>query len=274
VVGGCADGLRPAAVELELSGVKPTADVSDLAAVLAGAVTKDGRVAPAAISRLSGRLDTQLRKMAVAGPTATPGLYPTYGCRWAYWYNARAGWSLKLSALAGCPRKLCPRAMCRRRFPLDGRSMSLSDIDAILLAEAERTGDFRLAACAPGVQVSYGPMPQRPYAAADFGERVSAMLSRLVLDERRFVVDVAARTVRVPPMLWAGRQSLFRQYRRDYGTQEVALATALRAYVDRRARRRLEECLGYKAVPRKPSGELAIPRARIYYPGKIGRIEP
>jgi hypothetical protein len=271
---GCLGGLGTAPMELDLAGVERTADVSDLAAVLAVAVTEDGRVRPEALERLEGRLDAQLRKLAVGGPTAAPELYPTYAARWAYWYNARAAWSLKLAAEAGCPRRTCPVTMCRRRFPLDGRSMSLEQIDRILLQEARRSGDFRLAACAPGVLLSLGPMPDRPWSAAQFAGRLGEALDLLVLDRRRFVVDVAERQVRVPRMLWACRDMVLEQYETDYGTGQAALITALRPHAGPAARRRLEEGLGYAVVGQGRRAELAVPRRKRYFPGRIGRVEP
>ncbi len=262
------------AVPLSTAGVEPSADTADLAAVLAEAATSDGRVDPKAMRRLSGRLDSQLRTMAVAGPTATPTLFPTYGARWAYWYNARAAWSMKLTLLAGCPKKTDSRCMARRPVPLDGRAMSLAAIDGLLLAEAERTGDFRLAACVPGVRVEFGPMPQRPYEAADFGDRLEAMFSTLIADQRRFVIDVADRKVLVGPMLWARRQDVLDQYRREFGGEGVQFVTALRPYVRGRALKRLQQAVGYGAAEATRTGELAIPRRTVYFPGKIGRVEP
>ncbi len=279
-LGGCGDGAGGPApqplpvVELSTAGVKPSADAADLAAVLAEAATTDGRVDPKAMHRLAGRLDSQLRTMAVSGPTATPALYPTYGARWAYWYNARAAWAMKLTLLAGCPRETDSRCMARRPVPLDGRVMSLEAVDELLLAEAKRTGDFRLAACVPGVRVEYGPMPQRPYEAADFGDRLVGMFSTLIADQRRVVIDVATRTVLVGPMLWARRQDVIDQYRREFGGDEIQFLTALRPYVRGRALKRLQQAVGYDAAEAARTGELAIPRRRVYFPGKIGRVEP
>lgn len=271
---GCLDGPVPSAVRLDVTGVAPSAEVSDLAAVLREVVTEDGRVNPDALGRVVGRLDAQLRRMAVAGPTATPGLYPTYGSRWAYWYNARTAWSLKLAAVAGCPREGCPADMGRQPFPLDGRRMSLAEIDRILLREARGRGDFRLAACAPGVRLSFAPMPKRPWSGEDFDDRLAEAFNRLVLDERRFVVDVEKKQVRVPPMLWACRELVGKLYESEYGTTEATLITAIGAYVGPAARRRLEGALGYEAVGRQGRAELAIPRRKIYFPGRIGKVEP
>lgn len=271
---GCLNGAGAAPIALDVAGVSPSTGVSDLAAVLAEAATDDGRVRPEALGRAGERLDAQLRKMAVTGPTATPRLYPSYGAQWAYWYNARAAWSLKLAALAGCPRRACPLTVCRRRFPLDGRTMSLEMIDRILLAEARRSGDFRLAACAPGVLLSFGPMPGKPWAAGEFGGRLGEAFDLLVQDRRRFVVDVAKRQVRVPQMLWACRDLVLERYRADYGDAGATLITALRPHVGPGGLRRLEEALGYEAVPRPRQGELAIPRRKVYFPGRIGQVEP
>ena len=106
--GGGAREVGP--VRLDLTGVEPTADVSDLAAVLDEAVDARGRIVPLRLAKVRGRLDAQLRRMALAGPTSRPELFPTYGDRWAYWHNARAGWAVKLADLAGFPRRVAPSA--------------------------------------------------------------------------------------------------------------------------------------------------------------------
>jgi hypothetical protein len=272
LVAGCGTELEP--VSLDLSGARASADVSDLAAVLAEAVTSDGRIQPGASRRLDCRLDSQLQKMALAGPTATPNLYPTDSARWAYWYNARAAWSAKLTALAGFPERVRPSAMVRRPFPLDGRTMSLEQIDAALLAESRRVGDFRLAACAPGVRADYAPLPNTPYSGADFRTRLAETLDALVLDQRRFLLNVQKRQVEVPSMLWACRDMVTAQYAREFGPCGASLVTALRPHLSLAARRRLDVALGYNVVPRERQGELTIPKRRTFYPGKIGRIEP
>jgi len=277
VLGGCPrkpDVEHTTPVVLDATGVSASADTADLAVVLKSAVTGDGRVDPKAMAAKVDRLDAQLKRMAVAGPTATPSLYTDYGSRWAYWYNARAAWSMKLAQLAGCPQQLHSDCLADRKFPLDGRQMSLSEIDALLVAEARRTGDFRLAACAPGVRVEYGPMPQRPITADALEEQLERMFSTLVADARRFVIDAADRRVLVGPMLWAVRDDVIARYGREYGGSEVQFVTALRPYVDLAARKRLQIAIGYEAVEAPSSGELAIPKRKVFFPGKIGRTEP
>ncbi len=270
LLAGCA---APAPVELDLTGAVPTTDTSELARVLQAVVTDGGRFDPAALKRMEGTLDACLRKLAVTGPRATPELFPTYGSRWAYWYNARAAWSMKLALLAGCPPRSKPGQLWRRRFPLDGRWMSLEEIDRLLLAEARRTGEFRLAACAPGVTVSFQALPERPLTPADLPRALARAFDRLVLDERRFVLDVERRRVLVPPMLWACREMLVRRYQADYGVREVTLLTALRPHVGPAALRRLEEAVGYAVTNRGRLAILAIPGPKRFYPGKLGRIE-
>ncbi len=268
---GC--GVDAGPVRLDPACVTTSAAAPDLSAVFAEAVDERGRLVPDALARVRDRLDEQLLKMARCGPTATPDLYPTDASRWAWWFNARAAWSMKLADSAGCPRRVSPKARTRT-FPIDGRIMSLKQIDSILLAEARRSGDFRLAACAPGAWVDYAPLPRKPFTEQDFSDRLDETFNRLVLDEKRFVIDVERRCVRIPPMLWDCRDMVLAGYRRRLGPCEVSLTTALRSYLERLAQRRLDDALGYTTVRQEPRMELAIPGRKIFYPGSIGRIEP
>ena len=43
---------------------------------------------------------------------------------------------------------------------------------------------------------------------------------------------------------------------------------------DDAARKRLEQAVGYEPAEAPCTGELAIPRRKVYFPGKIGRVEP
>ncbi len=270
---GCGGGVDAKPILLNMTGAEASSDVSDLAAVLTDAVDERGRLIPAGLERARDRLDEQLRKMDLAGPTATPDLYPTDASRRAYWYNARAAWSMKLADMAGCSQRVSPTAR-KRTFPLDGREMSLEKIDSILLDEARRSGDFRLAACAPGVWVDYAGLPQKPFTEEDFTDRLAAALNHLVLDDQRFVVDVERRQVRIPPMLWSCRDMVLAEYRRRYGPCDVGLTTALRAHLEGLAQRRLDNALGYSTVRQEARTELAVPGRKIFYPGSIGRVEP
>lgn len=273
ILTGCGVGIDVEAVDLDLSTARRSADVSDLAAVLSEAIDAQGRLAPAGLARAGKRLDAQLRKMALAGPTATPDLYPTDASRRAYWYNARAAWSMKLADLAGCRGQSCPPNARRRPFPLDGRTMTLDEIDSVLLADARRSGDFRLAACAPGVWADYAPMPRKPFSADDFPGRLTEMLNRLVTDEKRFVIDVEGKRVCVTPLLWDCRDMVISFYHRRCGRCKVDLITAMRLHLKAGAEWRLRNALGYTAVRQEARMELVTTRRKMFFPGSVGKIE-
>jgi len=266
-------GCAQPPVEIIPAGVRPSADVSDLAAVLAAVRTGDGRFHPSRLTGCRQRLDAQLARMVVSGPTVTPRLYPTYGARWAYWYNARTAWSLKLALLEGCPARVDGRRFRRRRFPLDGGEMSLEAIDEILLADARRTCDPRLAACVPGVTYAYAAPPARPFTAADFSRGLDKPYSALLLDGRRTVLDVEGRRLRLPEMLYESRDVVLAGYTAACGDDKATVVTALRACAGPDARRRLADAIGYRAAA-NTSDKLAVPGRAIYYPGKLGRVEP
>lgn len=268
---GCVGNSGP--VRLDPACRRTSNAVPDLSAVFAEAIDERGRLIPAGLARVRRRLDEQLLKMELYGPITSPESFPTDASRWAWWYNARAAWSMKLADLAGCSRQVSPAARART-FILNGRKMSLGEIDSILLAEARRSGDFRLAACAPGAWVNYAPMPQKPFAEEGFKQQLGQAINRLVLDERRFVVDVESRQVRIPPLLWACRDMVVSWYHRQYGPCDVSVTTALGVHLNSAARRRLEGVLGYAPVRQRVRAELAVPRRKVYFPGKVGPVEP
>ena len=271
---GCASRPALEPVRLDAGSAQPSADVSDLAAVLAAAVTDDGRVDAARLAGVADRLGAQLRRMVVSGPDATPELYPTYGARAAYWLNARTAWSLELARLAGCPECVELGRILARPFPLNGRMVTLGAIDEVLLAEARRSGDFRPAACAPCVSVNYGPLPRIPFAGDGLDARLQEALDEFVVDQRRFVIDPAGNIVFVPPMLWACRELVLERYHSQFGPAEIDVIVALKSFVAPRGRERLERAVGFRALPQQPREELAIPKRSVFYPGRIGRIEP
>ncbi len=268
---GCTGESEP--VRLDLAGVVPSAAVDDLSFVLDEAVTDDGRFEPAVVARLMDRLDSQLRRMAVAGPTATPKLFPTHSSRLAYFYNARVGWALKLAALAGFPKRAVSSRVYRRALPLDGKKASIQQIDQILLREASRTGDFRVAACAPGTCLCDAALPKSAYGANDFRRRLSQALDALVMDEDRVVLDIERKRIWMPRMLWACRDLVIARYQREHGVRGADLITAMSVYLRPAARRRLEQGLGYKVAPRSRDCEMAAARRKIFFPGRIGKIK-
>jgi len=267
---GCV--AEPQAVLLDLRGAVPSADVSDLSFVLNEAVTEDGRFKPAAVARLMDRLDSQLRRMAVTGPSLTPELYPTRSSRLAYLYNARMGWTLKLASLAGFPERVVSSRMYRRPFPLDGRKRSIQEIDQLLLREASRTGDFRIAACAPGTCLCDAPLPRRPYRAEGFDRDLCEAINALVTDEDRVILDIEKKRVRLPRMLWACRDLVVARYQQKYGVRGADLISAVSAYLRPAARRRLEHGLGYEVGPHSRECKAAVAPRKIFFPGRVGRI--
>ena len=54
---------------------------------------------------------------------------------------------------------------------------------------------------------------------------------------------------------------------------QPALIGRLRRYVGGLARHRLDEALGYTAVPQPPRPRLALVGPKVYVPGRFGRVE-
>lgn len=248
---GCIGPVEP--VVLETAGTVAEIDYSDLAAVLAGALDENGFVLPGELKKLSDRLDAQLRRMAIAGPTVTPKLLPSPADRLAYWYNARAAWALKLVALAGSPAKLTRRKLESRQVTLDGRTMTLDEIDAILSADA----DWRVAVLAPSLRKRRARLPKTPFGAADVRRRVGARFSEYVDDEDRFVIDIGRRRIRAHPVLYRLRERLVASHNRKYATEGATLTTVLIGLVTGSPRRRLQDAIGYSWAPFGPNGPLA-----------------
>ena len=248
---GCIGPAGP--VVLETAGTAAEIDYSDLAAVLTGAMDDNGFVLPGALKKLSGRLDAQVRRMAIAGPTVTPKLLPSPADRLAYWYNARAAWALKLVALAGSPAELTRQKLESRQVTLDGRTMTLDEIDAILSADA----DWRVAVSSPSLRKHRARLPKTPFAAADVRRRVGLRFGEYVDDEDRFVIDIGGRLIRVHPVLYRLREPLVAAHNRKYATEGATLTTVLIGQVTGSPRRRLQDAIGYSWSPFGPAGPLA-----------------
>ena len=240
----CAPSCPP--VQLDTAGVRPSADTSLLAVVLKEALDAHGRVRPRRLKAQADRLRAQLALLAVTGPTATPRLVPAGDAALAYWYNARAAWSLALLLACDCPAKLSERHIAHVPLRLDGRDMSLADIDAALAAD----GDFRVPAAAPGVTLDRAVLPDSPFAAGDVRRRVAERFCGLIDDEDRFVVRRFWRQVLVPPVLYDRRQRIIDACNRANRTEGATLITALLAHVDGSAYRRLQDAIGYAPRPR------------------------
>lgn len=267
---GCAPtvGKLPP-VTLDTSGTAAGVDYGDLGAVLKGAVAAGGRIKPRRLPAFAARLDAQIKRLAVSGPAVTPRLFSTEGGRLAYWYNARAAWALKLLVLYSEAFAAAEKAagvlppgvgwLARRQlksrgigagdfqtteFPLDGRTMTLEGIDALL---AHRFG-WRALVAAPGVAPDRAPLPAGPFSADDAAGSAARRFEGFIDDDSRLTIDVPSRHVRVPPVLWRFREQLIARHNETYNTRGATLTTALLRYVRGSAHRRLQDAVGYRCV--------------------------
>lgn len=250
-------------IELPRGQVEARVDYSDLEAVLAKAVTKDGLLIVSALKKQSAQLDKQLMRMAVAGPKATPKLFPDAEDRLAYWYNARTAWAMKLALASKRPQKMGRRELTSRSFPLDGRKMSLGDIDGLL----ERYDDWRVLVSSPGVTLSRARLPAKPFSSHDICHRIATRFSQFVDEDTRFVIDIEHERIIMPRVLWQFRDKIIESHRRDTGAEGANLTTALLRYVEGSAHRRLQDAIGYKSVA---AGRSLLPLALVSDDWRIG----
>jgi len=253
---GCDKPGEP--MTLDVAGVAPAVDYAELAKVLGESVSaSDGRVDVEAFeeAKLSDTLDEQLRRLAVTGPRATPELFTSPEARLAYWCNARAAWAIKLAELEGWPEEAAPVRLMERQFPLDGRMMTLAEIDTILATDE----DWRTVVAAPGVLLNRAPLPTTPFGAADIRERIAGRFNAFIDNADRFVIDIAHKRIRVPNVLYGKRHELIAAHNARYATRGATLTTALLPYTNGSAHRRLQDAMGYPCVRRRTS-ELAVTR--------------
>ena len=244
------------AVVLDTRGVRPEVDYGDLAAVLERAICEDGKLKPSALKEAVARLDAQLKLLAVTGPTVTPALLPRAEDRLAYWCNARAAWCMKLALSAGTPETLRARELEDRPFPLDGRTMTLREIDAVLSA-----GHGWLATvAAPGVRAQRARLPGAPFTAASVRAELRKRFGQFIDDADRFVIDVEGRRILVPPVLCRFRSRLIEDYHKRNRTEGATLTTALLGWVTGSAHRRLQDAVGYTCAPARRRDDIAVCR--------------
>jgi hypothetical protein len=241
-------------VHLDTAGVTPAVNYEDLAFVLAKATNDKGYLDYDELKNDANRLEAQLKLLAVAGPTATPALVPTAESRLAYWYNARTAWAIRLALDADCPRdSLAPSRLEERGFPLDGRQMTLDQIDALLL----RDFDWREAAAAPCIRLHRPRLPRKPFEPESVKADAVARLQEYLADEERFIIDVDKKTIFYPPVLWASRGRLIESYGRWCGTGGLTLNTTLLPYAGRIGELRLQSAIGYAETSDSRDGPLA-----------------
>ncbi|MFW6065234.1 MAG: hypothetical protein ACOC9S_00305 [Planctomycetota bacterium] len=252
LVAGCADAPGP--VSLDTRGVNPAVDYSPLAGVLDAAVGEDNRLSPRMLEESSETLLRQVKLLAVAGPTVTSELFDSVDAELAYWYNARAAWAMKLALDSGCPRRMDRAELVDRPFPLDGRTMTLADIDDLL----EDYDDFRVLAASPGVCMQRAELPRKPFSSEDIRERVAERFERFIDDHDRLRIDVAKRAIYFPPVLWRMRNRITERYENNYGARGAKLSTAILPHVSGDGARRLRNAVGYECVPAVSRWEPAL----------------
>jgi hypothetical protein len=264
--------IAPSAVTLDTSGVTPKVDYLPLAAVLDEVVDEDGYIHLEAFqdfenegrpNEFAGWLSRQEKLLAVTGPTATPALFATARDRLVYWYNARSTWAVSLAYRLGRARRVTeknnrpPLTGAHLRaysFPLDGRTMTLADIDAAIEVE----GGYRAVASAPGTDLLRAKLPKTPFGPKTIDEEIARRLEAFVDDEKRFVIDASARAVLYPPVLWRHRKEILARHVRLTRAPRATLTTALLPEVSGSAHRRLQEAVGFRGVENPAPGELAI----------------
>jgi len=250
--GACAPkAIEP--VRFDTAGLRAAADYTHLAYVLKHSVTGGGVLNRRKLADCTGRLDAQLALLAVTGPTASPELFGGKDESLAYWYNARAAWAIKLASLLAKDQQAGPDLLEDKPFILDGRTMTLRDIDAILASDA----DWRVLAAGPDVRFSRAPLPAQPFRPADVRGQLPARLNNLLADPMRFVIDVERREIRVPPVLWQFRGRIMEEYRKAGGGEGATCITALLPLARGRATGRLQDAIGYAAVAGPAYGEIA-----------------
>ncbi|MFB3894332.1 MAG: hypothetical protein ACE15C_20200 [Phycisphaerae bacterium] len=252
---GCAQPA-PGPITFDTHGVAPALDYSPLAAVLAGAVTRDGLVNPSSLKDSQEALDRQLELLAVTGPTRTPGLLTNPDDRLAYWFNARAAWAMKLVLLAGCPRSVDrPEILPDRQFILDGRLMTLRQIDSVLAGDS----DWRTLVVAPCVCLERAALPAAPFYGWNIRQVITQRFNDLIADQRRFTIDIGRQQVVVPTPLWDIRHRLIRDYETTYCSRDATLLTALLPYLEGTALLRVRDAAGYACVPHQaPPWHIAL----------------
>jgi hypothetical protein len=232
----------------------PVVDYSYLAIVLMEAVTEDGLLIPTLLSGDANALERQLASLAVNGPTVTPARFPSDEHKLAYWYNARASWTMKLALTARFESRQWLRRHVRRKLLLDGRLMTLRDIDR----QIDRVGGWQAVVAAPGVTLRRAPLPQVPFEASDVREMIDRRFQEVLHDPQRVAMDYENRRVYYPPVIWYYRETLLAEHHRMYGTTGANLTTALLKYARDPAHYRLQTAVGFEPARARGFGSLAL----------------
>ena len=249
---GCAEPPEP--VTLDTTAVAPRVDFSDLAAVLKEVVNKKGCIETDDFEPVCDRLIGQLKLLAVTGPAGTPGLFPTTDDRLSYWCNARAAWAIELAMRQHKSKRIMPDELAKTTFPLDGRRMTLAEIDAKLQAG----GGYHAVIAAPGCDLRRAALPEKPFEPKTIQQEIKTRFNTFVDDPERFVIDVGAMEVRFPPVFWKYRKEIITDYARDGGAPQATLTTELLQQLSGSSLRRLQDAVGYKCVEDHRAGKLGL----------------
>lgn len=250
---GC-QTAKPTVVALDTAGVAPSTETKNLSAVLKRCVDKRGFIDMVKYKTVAETLRTQRKQFAVTGPTATPNLYPAKEDRLAYWYNARAAWSIALAMRLHKEENESAAALQVFLFPLDGREMTLPDIDQQIFALA----GYQAVVAAPCANLQRAALPRQPFDAETIRPAVRRRFDGFVDDRRRFLIDVETRQIRFPPVLWKYRDAILAEHKRQYDAPQATLTTALLPWVKGSAARRLQDAVGYACVENTAPGKLAL----------------
>jgi len=257
-------------------------DYSGLAAVLKAVVRRGGKVVADRLMEQSNALEGQLIQMSIAGPETTPKLFAADEQRLVYWYNARAAWALRLlmtfskerfkdggdvSRTAGVsvrrlfgsdeerkePQIVSAGEFSARPFPLDGRTMTLADIDSLL----EEKFGWKAVAAAPCVMSNRAALPVEPVETKKSGELLDKRFNEFVDDPDRFVIESLDSQILVPSVLWRFRDRILDDHKRTYRAAGATLTTALLPHTRLSAHRRLQDAIGYECAA-GPQGSVEL----------------
>ncbi len=251
---GCGSVSVGGPVQLDTAGVDPEVNYANLDKVLKACLSEDRRIRPARLEEVTKELTAQLQLLAVTGPTVTPQLFADDDEKLVYWYNGRAAWSIRLIETAGFPKKLPPGGIAGKRFSLDGRLMTLGQIDK----EIDSLAGWKAVVVAPSVMMDRASLAEKAFTADGVRALIDERLNRFVDDGDRVVVDIPAMSVLIPPVLWRYRLKLTGKHNSDYGTEGANLLTALGPHVTGSARRKLQDAIGYEIVPAPASRTPAV----------------
>jgi hypothetical protein len=241
-------------VQLDLGGTTGALDYAGLAEVLRCAIDKQGYLEPMFMGRVEGKLLVQLKQLARLGPETTPAMLPGLAQRLTYWYNARAAWSIYLAMDLYRAGRKTVLGLRRRSFPLDGREMTLEDIDTKLYTLA----GFKAVIAAPSMDEHRAVLPQKPFESKTIEQVIARRFNSYIADRHRFVIDIETQQIRFAPIFWRYRKEILRQHYQLYRAPQATLSTALLPMVQGLAGYRLQQAMGYKCVQETTPARLTI----------------